>query len=229
MHRRAPRVMMGRYDGTLEHWYQERRSMSAITPACKKTPRASLRCSVQRLVERQTSAKTNELHPRNPGELASTQATTVSSHVLACRPVSATLPLPQPACLRDALRLCACATLRLHLQCSGNKCSRALPRPAVQPDTRPITLVVHAVVFSDALPGPYPQAKPCHGVHPMAPLSMRTHRIPTRAANPCGYGAGSITVSPFARSLTDIIQPRHPVQRHAGDNAPALTPWSPPP
>ena len=72
--------------------------------------------------------------------------------------------------------------------------------------------------------------KPCHhGVHPTAALSMRTHRMPTRAANPCGYGAGIITVSPFARSLTDIIQPRHPVQRHAGDNAPALTPWSPPP
>ena len=39
----------------------------------------------------------------------------------------------------------------------------------------------------------------------MAALSMRTHRMPTRAANPCGYGAGSITVSPFARSLTDIM------------------------
>eukprot|EP00964_Phaeocystis_antarctica_P161708 scaffold133893_cov124-Phaeocystis_antarctica.AAC.3 len=78
-------------------------------------------------------------------------------------------------------------------------------------------------------PVPPSQAMPCHGVHPMAALSMRTHRMPTRAANPCGYGAGIITVSPFARSLTDIIQPRHPVQRHAGDNAPALTPWSPPP
>ena len=187
--------MMVRYDGTIN---------PINYPRLQKNTEGKFACSVQRL-GRNCKDPTQRAAPLEQ----------VSWHQFnhRRRMFSRAAPFIVPRCHCPSLLACAmrCDSVPVQL-CAYTFSAQATNALAPSPGRPCNANPTHAPSPEWSTPWSPPMLslartpKPCHhGVHPTAALSMRTHRMPTRAANPCGYGAGSITVSPFARSLTDIM------------------------